>query len=102
MAQRRRRYPETLEGRHGPKTHRELIDQLQSGASGADGGVGRPRGSRGEHPREPGRARLVEGREQHDEADKNSESNRLHKDLGRGRRVAGVDAPLDTPESPKT
>jgi hypothetical protein len=62
------------EGSHGKKTHDRLIEQLESGPSG-------------EPPRDDGRHkidgghRLFEHREQHDEADLNSEKNRLSEDV---------------------
>lgn len=62
------------EGQHGKKTRKAFIEQLQSGeareAQSADT----------EHQAE-GKHRLFEQREQHDEADKNSEKNRLDQDI---------------------
>lgn len=68
--------PQThAEGAHGEKTHAALIAQLQSGSER----VGQSQlGDAG--PGE-GEQRLVEGRQQHDEADRNSEKNRLTKRL---------------------
>jgi hypothetical protein len=62
------------EGMHGNKTHRALIEQLQSGKPGEPQGEDNEHGTEGKH-------RLFEGREQHDEADKNSEKNRLDRDI---------------------
>lgn len=63
------------EGQHGTKTHRALIEQLQS----------RPREEEGHDTRglhdTPGKHRLFEAREQHDEADRQREKNRLEKDI---------------------
>jgi hypothetical protein len=71
------------EGDHGDKTRRAIIEQLQSGPH--------------EEPEEQrvdeqhrmaayaGKRRLVEDRQQHDEAEKNSERERLFKEHERGR-----------------
>ena len=67
------------EGQHGKKAHAHLIDQLESGASGNDSGPQSGQ-DRDKHD-EDGKHRLFEGREQHDEADKNSEKNRLERDI---------------------
>lgn len=66
------------EGEHGDKTHARLIQQLHEGEHRES------RADRIEHDRElqaeKGGRRLVEDREQHDEAEKNSE---LSKDESR-------------------
>jgi hypothetical protein len=82
------------EGDHGRKTRRQILAQLQSG----------PR-------QEPevirllkkriraafrGKRRLVEDRQQHDEADKNSEQKRLYTEL---RRHRDLDGPSDNREA---
>jgi hypothetical protein len=71
------------EGAHGEKTHQHIIEQLQSGPP--------------EPPEElvitkqrkksafEGKRRLVEDREQHDEAERNSERERLYKEHVKGR-----------------
>ena len=65
------------EGQHGEKAHSRFIEQLHE--------RGRPSSQElGAAPLE-GRHRLDEDREQHDEADKNSEKNRLNRDWKRGR-----------------
>lgn len=62
------------EGSQGPKARERLREQLQSGASGGRAAErGRHEGA-GEH-------RLFERREQHDEAEANSEKNRLDRDI---------------------
>ena len=70
------------EGQHGSKTHQAFVEQLHSGASGRDRdekeSLSEPRGSQ-DNPE--GKHRLFEGRQQHDEADKNSEKNRLVKEI---------------------
>ena len=67
------------EGQHGKKAHAHLIEQLQSGGSKPDledsAEAGDPKHD------DKGKHRLFEGREQHDEADKNSEKNRLEQDI---------------------
>ena len=62
------------EGAHGDKAHAHLQEQLRSGSSGT------PREDDTSHD-EAGKHRLFEGREQHDEADRNSEKNRLDRDI---------------------
>ena len=57
------------EGGHGERTRERLREELESGASEPLDEA--PSGQR------PGKHRLHEDREQHDEADKNSEKNRL-------------------------
>jgi hypothetical protein len=64
------------EGQHGEAAHERLIEELESGAPR------REAGDRSSHEGAPGKHRLFEGREQHDEADQNSDRNRLEKDIG--------------------
>ena len=71
-----------VEGRHGDKTHARLIEQLHSGPS--EEPAEEQRAARHEQSAHEGKRRLVEDREQHDEADRNSEKNRLARDLERG------------------
>ena len=67
-----------VEGRHGDKTHEAFIEGLhgtkpesqESEGSSQQDGLGRP--IAGHH-------RLHEDRQQHDEAEKNSEANRLRR-----------------------
>ena len=78
MAKRKEQQPGKqahAEGAHGKKTHAALIEQLESGSER----VGRS--ELGDAGPGLGEQRLIEGREQHDEADKNSEKNRLTKKL---------------------
>jgi hypothetical protein len=70
------------EGQHGDKTHARLIEQLHSGPSRESDED--QRAARHEQSAHEGKRRLVEDREQHDEADRNSEKVRLAKDLARG------------------
>jgi hypothetical protein len=70
------------EGQHGDKTHARLIEQLQSGPSKESDEA--QRAARHEQSAHEGKRRLVEDREQHDEADKNSDKVRLARDLQRG------------------
>lgn len=62
------------EGMQGEKTHARLQEELRSGPSGE------PAEERHAHDT-PGKHRLFEGREQHDEADRNSDKNRLDQDI---------------------
>jgi hypothetical protein len=65
------------EGQQGEKTHRRFIEQLNEGSP-------RER-SEQEVNAQPGGHRIHEDRQQHDEAEKNSEKNRLAIDADRGR-----------------
>jgi hypothetical protein len=66
------------EGGHGPKTREELKREFESSA---------PRERFGERPEDrlerPGKHPLVEGREQHDEADINAAKTRLSRKIER-------------------
>lgn len=62
------------EGMHGPKARAHLLEQLQSGPSGTAEEADHSHDADGKH-------RLFEGREQHDEADRNSDKNRLDRDI---------------------
>jgi hypothetical protein len=97
MGNRKRHQPgpqDHAEGEHGRKTRRRILEQLTSGAR-----------------QEPevirllkkriraafrGKRRLVEDRQQHDEADKNSEQRRLSTELKRHR---DLDGPSDNREA---
>jgi hypothetical protein len=68
MAHRRKRdlgRQQHAEGQHGDKTHRRFLQQLQEAQAPREPGTGRP--IEGHH-------RMSEDREQHDEAEKNSEA----------------------------
>jgi len=65
------------EGQHGKKAHSRFIESLHEGRA--------PSGQELPTRSEEGRHRLREDREQHDEADKNSEKNRLYHETKRGR-----------------
>ena len=66
------------EGQHGEKTHSRFIDQLHEGPSPE------PLDEKLAHDRKlaarEGKRRLVEDREQHDEAEKNSEHTQQYDD----------------------
>lgn len=62
------------EGMHGPTARAHLLDQIQSGPSGTAEEADRSHSAAGKH-------RLFEDREQRDEADKNSDKNRLDRDI---------------------
>lgn len=66
------------QGGHGPKARARLREQLESGSGGDD--APREQHDPTSHD-EAGKHRLFERREQHDEADSNSEKNRLQKDI---------------------
>jgi hypothetical protein len=70
------------EGQHGDKTHARLIEQLHSGPT-RDSEEDQ-RAARHEQSGHEGKRRLVEDREQHDEADRNSDKARLARDIERG------------------
>jgi len=62
------------EGQQGPKTTERQVEQWESGQSGET------KRQDAQHPTD-GQHRLFERREQHDEADLNSEKNRLSRDI---------------------
>ena len=63
------------EGMHGDRTHRHLVEQIQEGAHGE---------IRTEGADVEGRHRLHQDREQHDEAEKNSEKVEALREIKRG------------------
>jgi hypothetical protein len=65
------------EGQHGSKAHAHFIESLHEGRA--------PTASEVSTARVKGARRLHEDRQQHDEADKNSEKNRVGRDAKRGR-----------------
>jgi hypothetical protein len=71
------------EGQHGSKTHSRFIEQLHEGEHRES------REDRAQHDRDlaakKGGRRLVEDRQQHDEAEKNSEREQLSKERRHGR-----------------
>jgi hypothetical protein len=83
MGKRRRRTEGHGEGEHGPKTTARIVEQLQSSTPEI------PTEARLELERASaayeGKRRLVEDRQQHDEAEKNSEHKRLFVEHTRGR-----------------
>ena len=83
MGKRRTRTSPCAEGEHGPKTEARIIEQLQSTPpeppTEARTARDRSRAALG------GKRRLVEDRQQHDEAEKNSEHTRLFDEIRRGR-----------------
>ena len=74
--------PPQSESGHGPQTHKRLVEQLESGETEMS------REARLEEDRSRGaargRRRLVEDREQHDEAEKNSERQQLLEESRQG------------------
>ena len=89
MASRRRQEggkKQNAEGMHGDRTHQAIQEQLKHGIpepadpelrGEAQGGARESAPLKAHVPRPDGRHRLQEDRQQHDEADKNSEKNRL-------------------------
>src|SRR3712207_3129303 len=65
------------EGQQGEKTHKRLQETLQSGRREPDSAE-----DKASHDN-PGENRLFEDRQQHDEAEKNSEKTRLSRDIDR-------------------
>lgn len=77
------------EGQHGSKTHQRFIEQLHEGRHREREDV--PRERQQVEAAWQGKRRLVEDRQQHDEAEKNSERTRLHMEYDRGRAVGPSD-----------
>lgn len=78
------------EGQHGSKAHSRFIESLHEGGEQAPIELGPPAADGGH--------RLHEDREQHDEAEKNSEKNRLEREVKRNR---ADDASPQAPEALK-
>jgi hypothetical protein len=75
------------EGQHGDKTHRKFLEQLHSGPSGDERNNPEPAAERvqraeGVEP-DDGEHRLFEGRQQHDDAELQSEKSRLSREIER-------------------
>jgi hypothetical protein len=86
MSNKRRRAPgpqRHAEGQHGQRTHKRFIEQLHEAPpeEPADARVERQHNKAAYE----GKRRLVEDREQHDEAEKNSERTQLFEEHERGR-----------------
>lgn len=81
------------EGQHGEKTHHHFIEDLHGKHGGSLESEGAPQEKQPEAG-EPlhGRHRLDEDRQQHDEAEKNSEQNRLVRELDRDHHPLQSDA----------
>lgn len=91
------------EGQHGEKAHRRFIEQLQEGQTKE---ARDPAKEPEPRHRQDGEHRLFEQRQQHDEAEKNSEWNRLSRDIDRHgherenfQTVGGADAARALPPS---
>ena len=73
------------EGQHGEKTHRRFIEQLQESRTASAAGERRDAGEAlTEQPDIEGHHRLHQDREQHDEAEKNSEKVEAMREIQRG------------------
>jgi hypothetical protein len=73
------------EGQHGSKTHHKFLEQLKTGNGN---GATHDEATNGLEPKKNGghqnaAHRLFEQRQQHDEAEKNSEKTRLNKEIER-------------------
>jgi hypothetical protein len=66
------------EGQHGDAAHTAFIESLHGKHGGSEESEGSPQAENSDRPI-AGHHRLVEEREQHDEAEKNSEANRLRR-----------------------
>lgn len=66
------------DGRHGNQTHEAFIDGLHGKHGGSEESEGSPQAENTQNP-VAGHHRLHEERQQHDEAEKNSEANRLRR-----------------------
>ena len=66
----------SVEGRHGDKTHSAFLENLHTSSRTDDEATGKQLGDAA-NPGPDGRHRLREDRQQHDEAEKDSEYNRL-------------------------
>ena len=73
------------EGQHGSKTHGKFVENLHERLDPVNDDVVIARDTTGRH-------RLYEDRQQHDEADKNSEQNRARREHERGRTTIEGDA----------
>ena len=69
------------EGGHGDRTHAALKDQLEGGPSGAQ--RRNPEAAGDPTHSDRGKDRLFESREQHDDVERESEKNRLARDIER-------------------
>ena len=73
------------EGQHGSKTHNKFLEQLKTGSGNGAAPEASPNGL--EHKKSPAHHnsahRLFEQRQQHDEAEKNSEKTRLNREIER-------------------
>lgn len=91
MGHRRKRQPgpqQHAEGMHGDRTHRRFIEQLQEGSP-------EPKATEGADVE--GHHRLHQDRQQHDEAEKNSEKVEAMRELQRGHADENVIAHARVP-----
>ena len=71
------------EGQHGSKTRSKILEQLQSGNDSTDSTKENGLEPRKHIAHHNSAHRLFEERKQHDEAEKNSEKTRLHREVER-------------------
>lgn len=88
MGKRRRNFPKSghAEGEHGNVTHNRIIQELGSGAPGESWSEEHARTQRRDVLE--GKRRLLEDRQQHDEAEKHSEQTRIYDVPDRGSEPA--------------
>ena len=67
------------EGAHGEKTHRAIMEQLHAGPH--EEPITVIKAKKRKESADHGKRRLVQARTQHDAAEKNSEQDRLHRDV---------------------
>lgn len=77
MVKRRGKIGNHAEGEHGPRTHAKIVEQLETSASASEDATPARKEAPWKPDEESGKHRLVEGRQQHDEAEKQSERRRL-------------------------
>ena len=75
------------EGQHGSKTHSKFLEQLKNGSGNGNGTAPEDSANAAEPKKNPAHHnaahRLFEQRQQHDEAEKNSEKTRLNREIER-------------------
>jgi len=71
------------EGQHGSKTHSKFLEQLHNGNGTTPEASANPLEPRKNPAHHNAAHRLFEERTQHDEAEKNSEKTRLHREIER-------------------
>ena len=73
------------QGGHGDRTHSKIVEQLNSGRAGTDKQPASDKTGNPAAVNSKGKSHLYEDRQQHDEADKNSDKDRIRHDRAKGR-----------------